>query len=566
MKHLFFLFLFFSFFEINAQKNPYPTNYFGLPVDIPLLLSGNFGELRPNHFHAGIDIKTNGVEGLPIYSVADGKVVRIKISTGGYGKVMYIEHPNGYTSVYAHLQKFSPSIEAFVKKHQYQKQKFEIEIFPKNDELPVKKGELIAKGGNTGGSAAPHLHFEIRDTKTQKTINPLLFGYKVEDNIPPQVFRLFAYSLDTSSQVEGKQLPQEIKLKKQVDGSFVTDTIFASGNIGFGVQVLDKKDNTYHTYGLYKANTFINNRPKMSLVFDEMEFVNDKYINTLIDYQHYYKTAQRVQLLYKQASNKMPFYFTDNDGTLDLFPDEKYSYFVSLEDFNGNKTEITIPIQEKKVPITTPFPEKKGELFVANKEFSVKRGRFHLFFPENTFYNDLFLDIQEGSDSIRIYPKDIPLQRSYTISIDNQNQFSENELNKVFIASVNPTTKKLSYVGASRKNQIFTAHTKGLGTFTLGKDTQAPSVTPVNFSPKYNKIQKLTHLKLKISDDITGIGSYNAYINGKWILMEYEPKENLLFFDISDIKPITETDLHFKISVKDKVNNEKILEFPLKYE
>jgi peptidase M23B len=185
LKFIYIFFIFYFNFSVLGQN--YPQN-FGLPVDISILLAGNFGELRPNHFHAGLDIKTQGKQGLNIYSIEDGVISRIKVSTTGYGKVLYISHPNGYTSVYAHLQKFAPEIEKYVKKQQYEKKSYEIELFPKDSDFSIKKGDIIALSGNTGGSAAPHLHFELRDSKNQNALNPFLFGYKVADKIAPSVY------------------------------------------------------------------------------------------------------------------------------------------------------------------------------------------------------------------------------------------------------------------------------------------------------------------------------------------------------------------------------------------
>ena len=219
-----------TFFSLFTFYFLFPQSEFASPLDIPLLLSGNFGELRPNHFHAGVDFKTQGKEGLNIYTIKEGYVSRIKVGAYGYGKALYVTHPNGYTSVYAHLQKFSPVIEAYVKKHQYAKKTFEIEIYPKANELLLKKGEVLGLGGNTGSSAGPHLHFEIRDSSA-KAVNPLLFGYEIKDDIAPELHQLVAYVLGNESQINQSQLPQRIYLTKQANGAYQSDKIYASGTI-----------------------------------------------------------------------------------------------------------------------------------------------------------------------------------------------------------------------------------------------------------------------------------------------------------------------------------------------
>ena len=182
---LFFLVLVCIHHTVFTQVS-YPKDYFVKPLDIPLILSGTFGELRSNHFHSGLDIKTQQREGLNVYASAEGYVSRIKISHWGYGKALYITHPNGYTTVYGHLKKFSPTIEAYVKRHQYEKEKFQIQLFPKEDELKVTKKQVVALSGNSGGSGGPHLHYEIRDANARPT-NPMLFGIEIKDTKAPQI-------------------------------------------------------------------------------------------------------------------------------------------------------------------------------------------------------------------------------------------------------------------------------------------------------------------------------------------------------------------------------------------
>lgn len=205
----------------HAQDN-IPTDYFKDPLDIPIILAGDFGELRGGHFHSGLDIKTQHRQGLSVHASGSGSVSRIKIQRFGYGKAIYVQHPNGYTSVYAHLSRFSPEIEAYVKAQQYAQESYDIELYPKPGQLKVDQGELIAYSGNTGGSTAPHLHFEIRDA-SQRPMNPMLFGIDVPDSSNPLVSDLMVYPLGDSSQVNQSQYRQELRLTKQSDGSFMSE-------------------------------------------------------------------------------------------------------------------------------------------------------------------------------------------------------------------------------------------------------------------------------------------------------------------------------------------------------
>ena len=559
LKFIYIFFIFYFNFSVLGQN--YPQN-FGLPVDISILLAGNFGELRPNHFHAGLDIKTQGKQGLNIYSIEDGVISRIKVSTTGYGKVLYISHPNGYTSVYAHLQKFAPEIEKYVKKQQYEKKSYEIELFPKASDFSIKKGDIIALSGNTGGSAAPHLHFELRDSKNQNALNPFLFGYKVADKIAPSVYRLFAYSLTDNASINKKQPPQQIILTKE-GNNYIADKIFAQGTIGFGVQSIDKMDLTNNIYGIYKAKLSVNGTERLSFVFNEMIFAEDGYINTLIDYPLYSQTNSRVQLMYKKPSNKLSLYtLAENNGYIDIEDGFSYTIEIDLEDFNGNISRVTIPVEGKKEDITEKFTENEGKLLIANRENYYKTENANIFFPENTFYDNIFINIQQKGDTIQVHPKTEPLNKSFSLEITNT-KYTEEELKNVCIAAINEKTKKLYFLNTKRKENVLSTRSKFMGSFILAKDTTAPTISLVNFSSTKNNISNIKTLKVKISDDLSGIDKYSATINGKWILMEYEPKEHLLTFDTTDIEPITEKELTFELKVFDKAGNSKNIIVPL---
>jgi peptidase M23B len=559
LKFIYIFFIFYFNFSVLGQN--YPQN-FGLPVDISILLAGNFGELRPNHFHAGLDIKTQGKQGLNIYSIEDGVISRIKVSTTGYGKVLYISHPNGYTSVYAHLQKFAPEIEKYVKKQQYEKKSYEIELFPKASDFSIKKGDIIALSGNTGGSAAPHLHFELRDSKNQNALNPFLFGYKVADKIAPSVYRLFAYSLTDNASINKKQPPQQIILTKE-GNNYIADKIFAQGTIGFGVQSIDKMDLTNNIYGIYKAKLSVNGTERLSFVFNEMIFAEDGYINTLIDYPLYSQTNSRVQLMYKKPSNKLSLYtLAENNGYIDIEDGFSYTIEIDLEDFNGNISRVTIPVEGKKEDITEKFTENEGKLLIANRENYYKTENANIFFPENTFYDNIFINIQQKGDTIQVHPKTEPLNKSFSLEITNT-KYTEEELKNVCIASINEKTKKLYFLNTKRKENVLSTRSKFMGSFILAKDTTPPTISLVNFSSTKNNISNIKTLKVKISDELSGIDKYSATINGKWILMEYEPKEHLLTFDTTDIEPITEKELTFELKVFDKAGNSKNIIVPL---
>lgn len=534
---------------------------FGSPLDIPLLLSGNFGELRPNHFHAGVDFKTQGKEGLNIYSIKEGYVSRIKVSPYGYGKAVYITHPNGYTSVYAHLQKFSPVIEAYVKKLQYTRKSFEIETFPKPSELPVKKGEIIGLGGNTGGSEGPHLHFEIREASSN-AVNPLLHGYDIKDEIQPDVYQVVMYPLGEKSQVEQSQLPRQINITKQPDGTFLGDKILADGAIGFGIQSIDKQNDTYHQNGVYKVTLLLNGTSRFQYVFDKLSFDEARYINAFMDYSTWIEKKSRVQLLYKTKGNKISTIYTvnKNDGKIDIKEGMSYVATILVEDIKGNTTKIEIPIEGKKQEIKEFRPAITGKNIVASRDnfFTFENGE--VYFPENTFYEDFSLQIEGKGDTISVHNPSVAVHKAYTISLANQ-KYKENELSQVFIAYVNEKNR-ISAERTSYKNGVFSAKTRNLGRFTLMKDTIPPSLKPINF--KANGVVNTSILKVEIKDNLSGVASYSASLNGEWILFEYEPKTRTLTFDFSDIDTKKTTDYKLEMTAKDGVGNIQKIEIPFK--
>lgn len=391
-----FTFLFFIFYASVFAQNQYPKDYFRSPLDIPMQLSGNFGELRPNHFHAGFDIKTQKIEGLNVYAVADGYVSRIKISTFGYGKAIYITHPNGYTTVYGHLKFATPFIENYIKANQYLEKKYEIELFPKPDELVIKQGDIIALSGNTGGSDGPHLHFEIRDTQTEKAINPIFFGFdsQLKDTKRPMITNLVVYPIDENAIVNQSKNPLLLSLSLQNDGSYISDKVLATGKIGFGINAYDTYDVAWDRNGIFKVESFLNGKPYLGYQFDTFAFDEARYINAFIDYPRYKRMAQRVQKLFMKKPYPLSIIQPNNtDGIIDVLPNITQIYRIEVSDFNENKSVINIPIQFSSTPAMDTLKLKKTPYFIkANKDYNFEKENMSVFIPAGTFYEDFYLD------------------------------------------------------------------------------------------------------------------------------------------------------------------------------
>jgi len=558
VKKLFYILIFINSFIVFSQgdasiKSTYPVNYFQNPLDIPLVLSGTFGELRTNHFHAGLDLKTQQKEGLNVLAAAEGYVSRIKISHWGYGKAIYITHPNGYTTVYAHLKKFNDRIESYIKKRQYKKESFEIQVFPSSKELTISKNEIIALSGSTGGFVGPHLHFEIRNTKTEKPINPMLFGINVTDSKKPRINTLIGYSLTKNSHINSMEIPSKLSLIKLKNGGLRAHKIKAFGKIGFGINAYDQLDGAYNKNGLYSLSMLVNGEKVHEFKANTFSFTESKYINLLIDYERLENLNQRIQKCFIEPSNKLSLYNKPiNNGYITIEDGLNYKIEIIAEDFKGNKQKITIPVEGKQDSILV----KKKTTITPYKIDRTLFNKFHkngitIAFPKYTFYNNLYLDFDVKDSIAKVHSPIVPLNKRYTLTFDVSNYSSE-EKKQLYIASINKKGKT-SYETTVKKDVTFYTSIKKLGNFRLLTDKINPEIKLHNFKNE----QWLTHfktLKFKISDTESGIKSYRGEIDGEWILLEYNVKNGILTYDFKD-KEFTTAKHNIKVTVTDNVGN-----------
>ena len=460
----------------------YPQETFQSPLGIPLDLSGSFGELRSNHFHSGLDFKTTGKEGLPVYATGDGYVSRIKISTFGYGKAIYITHPNGYTSVYGHLQKANGVSQDYIKKKHYQEKSYEIEMYLYPTELPVKKGDIIAYSGNTGGSGGPHLHFEFRDTKSEQIINPMHFGLKkiIVDERKPIIQGIVAYPIDSTT-VNNSQKPINISFSKQADGSYLGVKVKANGKVAFGINAYDFCTNGYNKNGLYKVKAYLNGVLQYQYGFDSFAFDESRYINNFIDYERFHEMGQRVQKLFQM--NEYPLSIVSGnkkDGIINVQPNSNYNYRVEVYDFHGNKVELIIPIefanQEAKIEKTfqkTPYYIK------AKTESIFEKNNVSVYVPENAFYSNFYMNFDVNNDVVTLHDDSVPVHKNITLAFNNVAGLTEEQLSKTYIATLDGY--KLKYNNTYRKGNNFSIKTKTLGKFKLAQDITPPRIYNVNF-------------------------------------------------------------------------------------
>lgn len=552
--------LLFNFLIVKAQQKKISSSFVA-PLDMPHNLSGSFAELRGAHFHSGIDFNTGGAEGRKIYAIADGYVSRIRISPRGYGKAIYITHPNGKVSVYGHLKKFNESIDAIVKKMQYQLQSFELDTLLDSTKIKVKKGQLIAYSGNSGRSSGPHLHFEIRDAITEKAINPLLFGYKIMDKTPPVFEQIAIYPYGKNSTVNGKPEPLFIDVIQKNNCFELKDTskIKVNGDCYIGILVHDKVTNLRFKNGIYKLQILVDSNLFFAVQLDSFSFNESPAVNSFTDYEYFLNTKKRIIRTLVQPNNPLQIYSKKIDNGIIRFSGKiKTNIKIVVADFSGNSSSIMFPIYhkptEKNKSFTLPI---EGKLFYYNRENFFAAPDFLLFMPTNVLYDTLIFTYQTLPRMSNYYSKihvvhneKIPIHSRYCISI-KPDSIPPHLLSKVFIAKINDKNQILNYGGKWSDGYLMT-HVDGFGKFVVLADTNSPKIVPQNIKENM-QVNAGDSLRIKITDDLSGIKAYNAFLNNKWVLMEYDEKKNMLILEIDEhIKPGNNV---LKIVVEDAVNN-----------
>jgi hypothetical protein len=536
-------------FNISLAQNAPNIKTFNSPISFPIYLSGNYGELRSGHFHAGIDIKTQGVKGKEIFSVKEGYISRIKISATGYGKTLYINHPNGYTSVYGHLNNFNSEISDFIKSKQYRNNEFEINYFPAPTDFIVKKGELIAYSGNTGSSKGPHLHFEIRDSKSQIPLNPLLFNFDIKDNIPPKFYAIHFYPLSDSSLINNQNKQTSYILKKLGEKYIITDTnkLLLSGNIGIGIETNDFLNGSRNKCGIYSLELKINNQKIYSHVIDNISFNETGYIKSHIDYAKKIKSKKAVQKLFVAPNNKLSIYKSlKNNGIYNFIKDSTYEIDLMASDANGNKSKVAIQAEGNSFLKTISSNNNLSSRIFMNWETEnyFENNEIKISIPKNALYDTLYFNYSSSEKKENTYSKihhvhyaTTPIQKKSSISIKIEN-LPDKYKGKAFIAYIDEENK-IENIGGEVINNYIVSNAKNFGDYTVMIDTINPTIEPLI---KNNDLLDAGEINFTIIDDLSGIKSYNGYIDNKWALFEYDKKNDLLFytFDKERIKKNTE--------------------------
>lgn len=539
-----FLLILLVFFAITGRaqqifsNNKYPLVDFRSPLDIvPPALAGSFGELRPNHFHSGMDYRTNQREGYPVYAIADGYISRLRVQNSGFGLALYINHPNGYTSVYGHLQRFNSKIAQQVKSIQYQKKSYEIDEFPNSLQIPVRKGDIIAYTGNTGSSGGPHLHFEIRDTKTEATINPQLFGFDIPDNIPPVIYSMYVYRLNkkTFNEFTPKQYFQVIGSAGNYSLNKV-HTINLSGEVGFGIIATDKHNGASGTNGVYSIELELDGQKVFTSSLEKFEFENSKAINSHIDYPTFINTKKSIQKSFVDPGNPLKIYSNlVNNGRIEFTDGRLHQLKYIVTDARGNKSTLAFNVQaDSKAVISTP-EQVTGNVYSYANQNEFNNAEVKVIFPKGTLYNDLnfhykTLPRPTGNAYSAVHQLQnnlTPLHTGLELWIKADSSLSKYK-DKALIVNTGYSSQ-----GGYFENGYVKAKPRNFGSFFIAIDTVAPVVTPVNIVNGKN-MAGISKMTFKLRDNLSGIKSFNGYIDGKWVLMEFDTKTASLWHTFDD--------------------------------
>lgn len=530
------------------------------PLDFAPLLSGNFGELRNNHFHSGIDFKTQGVTGKPIYAVQDGYVARILVSPWGFGRALYLNHPDGTTTVYGHMNKFTNEIEAYVKAQQYKQEVFNVNLFPDPQIFPVKRGDLIAISGNAGSSGGPHLHFEVRDTKSEETIDPLdYYKHLITDTRPPKVQGVMICPIEGKGVVNGSSRNLELKVVTAKNGKqTLTGKAEAWGEIGLAIKAYDYMDNTSNIYGVKEISLKEGDQVIYHSNLDHFAFDETRFINSYVDYEAWKERRSFYMCSFVEPGNRLRFIESLNRGIVRIEKEKTYQLSYRLSDAYGNSTNLSVWIEGKKQPIPKPDPDKT-DLFrwATDNRFGAKGIR--LVVPKGNLYSDLHFhyNVKEDATALAathtLHNRPVPIHQTAKLSLFLQ---QDTLPNKQQYGIVRLLKGGRSWIGGTYRSGWLDADIKEFGNYTIAADATPPTITPIGAG---NWIGKQAFV-FRLSDNLSGVQTFRGEIDGNFVLFTMDNRSVITYkFDKERLKRGKHT---LKLTATDLAGNEAEYTYP----
>jgi hypothetical protein len=562
-----FILLLIVLFSAATPFPAYPQTYSN-PLTIPPAISGNFGELRSNHFHSGIDFKTQQTADKPVRAVEDGYVSRISVSPGGYGLALYIDHPaTGHTSVYAHLNSFSQKIADYVTEQQYARESYQVNLHLEKHVLPVKRGEQIALSGNTGSTGAPHLHFEIRDTQSEEPLDALRYLARIPDTQKPELRGISLYPVQGKGMVNGSSKPLRLQIGKDKSGNLLApgSAIHAWGRIGVGVKAYDRMNGQSNIYGVKQIRLFVDDEPVFSSRIDRFSFAQTRMLNAHIDFDDWKERRSFYMKSFIEPGNKLPFYQAKNRGYIDINEERDYRFRYELEDFYENRLSYTFTVKGQPQPV--PEQDPCGHYMSWNFDNTFMEPGFSLSIPRGNLYDDVCY--RHAATNSRTYYSDVhqvnnrpvPLHnraeiwlRMHTDTLQHRHQYG--------IVKINDNGSE-NWIGGTYKQGGITASIRELGDrYAVTADTLPPVITPLE--PAGWVSQK--RIRVRLRDDKSGIASFRGEINGKYVLFTHDAKSTIYTyrFDATRLKKGEKQTLTFMAT--DGAGNSSEYSYTFQYE
>ena len=562
--------------QFFTPKN-YPQHYFIYPVDARISLAANFGELRPNHYHMGLDCRTNQVINRPVKAAADGYISRVSVAPFGYGQAIYINHPNGLTTVYGHLHRFNPALEKYVEAQQYKLESWNVDLEIPQGLFPVKKGQFIAYSGSTGGSMGPHCHFEIRDTRTEKVLNELLFGLPIPDNVPPTIVRLAMYDRNKSTYSQSpalfglKQLNARLNDEAGQGKYTIAQNIIEvhSDKISFGISANDKQSGSNNPNGIYEAIIYLDGLPLSAFQLDSISYAETRYVNANVDYKTRASGGPYIQHLSRLPGYPQGVYKDINgDGVIKLNDSNIHQIKIVVKDADGNTSVLEFKIKKELVPLPkNPNPSLSyynQKEFMPNSVNVFENENRQVYLPATTLYDSVaFTQSEKESVSPDSYSQVyailsglIPAQDYFTVRIKANKTVDEKIADKILMKRV--WNGKNEVVKAARAGDWYSAKFNAFGDFELVADDVPPVIT-INFQDNAN-ISHIHNIVITPKDNNDEIKNFRATLDGKWLMFSNDKGKNYIYtFDEKCPRGRHE----LKVSVQDEAGNttEKTVHF-----